>query len=346
MIDFAQIREQIPLAAFVEFVGVPLRKDGNCYRAKCPFHGERRGASLIIYSDQHWVCQGKCPDGQRGGDVVRFAQLFWNLPTVAETVSRLLAQESIPQTDQAPERKRIWEPRWPKRELSATDALVREGIDLATLYESSPLALDGRTDPEEFIDLLLPGDPLLCIGKTDFKFATRRRSVWRGSLARFPLMVPTPMWKVWARTQANKVSQHTKAAVAQRVYLVVEFDFSILEHDGKRRTIFADLVEAWGRDQISVADACAALLWHLRSLPSAPPFVMAVHSGGKSLHGWFNVADRAEEQSWPFMRYAYQLGADHVTWCPSQFVRIPEGRRQDGKRQRVFFLDPTKTVTL
>ena len=71
---------------------------------------------------------------------------------------------------------------------------------------------------------------------------------------------------------------------------------------------------------------------------------MVVHSGGKSLHGWFNVADRADEQIWPFMRYAYQLGADHVTWRRSQFVRIPGGTRQDGKRQRVFYFDPTQTV--
>jgi len=345
MIDFAQIRKQVPLAPFVEFVGVPLRKDGDCYRGKCPFHDERRGASLIIYPDQHWVCQGKCPGGERGGDVVRFAQLFWDLPDAKSTARALLAQEPIPMTHEAPEQKRIWEPKWPKRDLGASDALVRSGIDLIDLEEMSPLR-DEYLDTEAIIDLILPGDPLLCIGKTDFKFATRRRNVWRGSLHRFPLMVPTPMWQVSGRTQSGEYSEHALEAVAQRVYLVIEFDFAVLEHDGQRRTIFADLVEAWERDQISVADACAALLWHLQSLPSAPPFVMAVHSGGKSLHGWFNVADWADQQSWPFMRYAYLIGADHVTWCRSQFVRIPEGRRQDGNRQRVFFLDPTKTVTL
>ena len=321
MIDFAQIRKEVPLADFAEFVGVPLLEEGDCFRAKCPFHGERRGASLIIYPDGHWFCHGKC---HSGGDVVRFAQLFWDLPNVVETVERLLG-ESVPQTDHAPERK-IWEPKWPKRDLDAIDTIVRSGIDLIDLEELSPLR-DEQLDAEAVIDLVLPGDPLLCIGKTDFKFATRRRSVWRGSLHRFPLMVPTPMWTLSGRTQAGNWSEHAKDAVAQRVYLVIEFDFAVLEHNGQR-TIFADLVEAWECDQISVADACAALLWHLRSLPSAPPFVMVVHSGGKSLHGWFRAYPLYDEATWPFMRYAYQIGADHVTWCPSQFVRIP---RDDAK---------------
>jgi hypothetical protein len=69
----------------------------------------------------------------------------------------------------------------------------------------------------------------------------------------------------------------------------------------------------------------------------APP-VCAVHSGGKSLHGWFFVYEQPEEKVRRFFRYAVSLGADPATWTRSQFVRMPDGTRDNGKRQTVFFL--------
>jgi hypothetical protein len=50
------------------------------------------------------------------------------------------------------------------------------------------------------------------------------------------------------------------------------------------------------------------------------PFVCAVHSGGKSLHGWFNVEGEDEEKANGFFLYAVSLGADPATWTRSQFV--------------------------
>jgi hypothetical protein len=47
------------------------------------------------------------------------------------------------------------------------------------------------------------------------------------------------------------------------------------------------------------------------------------------------------------MRQAVSLGADRATWDnPSQFVRIPDDRRENGKRQTVFFFDPANAVQL
>jgi hypothetical protein len=104
------------------------------------------------------------------------------------------------------------------------------------------------------------------------------------------------------------------------------------------------LIEAWERDQIEIADACAALLWHLADRLS---LVLVVHSGGKSLHGWFSAFNRDEQRElWAFMRYAHSLGADWVTWRRSQFVRLPDGRRQNGARQLTYYLDPGNAVTL
>ena len=40
-----------------------------------------------------------------------------------------------------------------------------------------------------------------------------------------------------------------------------------------------------------------------------------------------------------FFRYALSLGADPATWTRCQFVRMPDGRRDNAKRQTVFFLN-------
>jgi hypothetical protein len=44
------------------------------------------------------------------------------------------------------------------------------------------------------------------------------------------------------------------------------------------------------------------------------------------------------------MDYAVSLGADHATWLRSQFVRLPDGLRQNGRRQVTYYLDPRKAV--
>jgi hypothetical protein len=40
------------------------------------------------------------------------------------------------------------------------------------------------------------------------------------------------------------------------------------------------------------------------------------------------------------MRYAVSLGADTATWSRLQFVRMPDGARENGKRQAVYFFNP------
>jgi hypothetical protein len=68
--------------------------------------------------------------------------------------------------------------------------------------------------------------------------------------------------------------------------------------------------------------------------------VVAVHSGGKSIHGWFSCSGKPEERLRRFMRYTVRLGADPATWTRSQFVRMPDGKRDNGKPQRIFFFNP------
>jgi hypothetical protein len=84
-------------------------------------------------------------------------------------------------------------------------------------------------------------------------------------------------------------------------------------------------------------DEHAALLLHLAE---RGPLALAVHSGSKSLHGWFFCVGRSTQRLHDFMGYAVMLGADPATWTRSQFVRMPDGLRDNGKRQTVYFFNP------
>jgi len=97
----------------------------------------------------------------------------------------------------------------------------------------------------------------------------------------------------------------------------------------------------WKAKGISVLDANVALLLELarRGLPRFP-LALAVYSGGKSVHGWFPCEGITDEQLRPFMNRAVRLGADRATWTKCQLVRMPNGTREDGKRQQVHFFAP------
>jgi len=70
------------------------------------------------------------------------------------------------------------------------------------------------------------------------------------------------------------------------------------------------------------------------------PLALAVHSGGKSVHAWFPCPGLTDDQVRPFMARAVRLGADKATWTRCQFVRMPDGMRDNGNRQRVHYFAP------
>jgi hypothetical protein len=219
--------------------------------------------------------------------------------------------------------------------------IVESGFGLDDLWERSPIRFENGAHTEEIIDLLFPGDPLLCCGKAQWDFATARREAWRGRLSELSFIVPNPMVAETGLTQEGKPSQHSLRATAARVYLPLEFDFSEYARDGSTETIWRPLVREWRDQAITVADACAALHWQLSK---QLPLVAAVHSGGKSLHGWYAAFDQSHQSLKSFFDFALKLGADPQTWTRSQFVRMPDGRRDNGARQPCYYLDPRKAV--
>ena len=130
---------------------------------------------------------------------------------------------------------------WPAPDPAAIAAISKIGPSLYDLWESSPCRFDDDLPhTEEVIDALFPGDPLLCCGLDSQQFATRRRSAWRGHLSRLALIVPNPMLSRNALTQDGRLSEHTKAGTAARVYLVIEFDRDELSLD-MQAALLADL---------------------------------------------------------------------------------------------------------
>ena len=205
-------------------------------------------------------------------------------------------------------------PKWLAVNQEQRQAIVASGIGLADLWEMSPIRLDPDTRHTEWaIDQLFPGDPLLCVGASMSRFTTQPREQLRGSLSGLALIVPSPM-----RARRGKVkdgtreSAHTLDNTGPRRFLICEFD--------------------WG-----TRDEQAGLLLHLSQ---RAPMAMALTSGGKSLHGWFAVHDRTDDDVLRFFRYAVSIGADRACWTRSQFVRMPDGTRDSGARQTVYFFNP------
>jgi hypothetical protein len=203
---------------------------------------------------------------------------------------------------------------WPSVNQQQRAEIVADGGGLADLWELSPIRIeDNETHAEKIVDKLFPGDLLLCVGQSDSDFDTKPREAWRGTLASKQLIVPSPMKaQLGRRKKDGKLSAHTLDNTGDRRFLVCEFD-------------------------TGTTDEHAALLLHLAS---RAPLVLAVHSGNKSLHGWFFCAGQPETKLRRFMDYAVSLGADPATWTRSQFVRMPDGQRDTGQRQTVFFFNP------
>jgi hypothetical protein len=93
------------------------------------------------------------------------------------------------------------------------------------------------------------------------------------------VIVPSPMSAQTGMTQDGKESEHTLSNTGARRFLVIE-------QDGGN------------------ADEQAAILLHLAA---RAPLVLAVHSGSKSIHGWFMAAGQPEERLRRFMRDAVAL---------------------------------------
>lgn len=219
--------------------------------------------------------------------------------------------------------------RWPRADAYARRARVRETAEmgvggLADLWERS--LWRGEMTADDWLDLLFPGAEWLCLAVDHPATArSRAREKWSfGPAEECGLVVPSPMTGPSGKRQDGQRSHRCLDNTGPRRWLVIEFDK--LE-DGKTPMPI---------------DEQAALHWHFRASAEAadwPRLALVVHSGGKSLHGWYGLCGE-EERSRELMAYAVSLGADAATWNRCQLVRMPGGRRK-GEPLEVFFFDPS-----
>jgi hypothetical protein len=200
------------------------------------------------------------------------------------------------------------------------DLWRRVGIpeqSVADLYEASPVKFeDDQPHTEEVIDHLFPGDPWLCCGLSVRKFETRRRSEWKGLLSQLAFIVPSPAIAKTGLTQEGYESEHALTMFPARKYLVYE------------------------SDKIDKDEAASVILW----LANKWPLKLVVDSANKSLHAWFDAEGTNEETLSLYFNDLIRLGADKQVKTLSQFVRMPDGLRDNCQRQSILFSDGTNTI--
>jgi len=167
--------------------------------------------------------------------------------------------------------------------------------------------------PADVLPALFPNDPLVCVGWDVNRFSTLPLSAILPNAHVAPFIVANPMISERApngsaRSLANATPRHL------RRHLVVEFD------TGDTR------------------EQQAAVLSSL-STP-AMPLVLAVWSGGKSIHGWFDVSIADPSLHVALFALAAHLGADETLFDMSKLVRMPGGTRSNGQPQTVLYFNP------
>lgn len=275
----------------------------------CPKAGD--GVNLWIFRAALWLHRAQVPESEMPALILAATKSCGRMVTNQEIKRAILNSGTSLRKGVPAERRR---PNWPRPNAEQIEAVVRDGARLEELKRQSPRKWgDSKPHTEEIIDVLFPGNPLLCVARSKYAFNTMPREMWRGRLAGREFIVPSPMSRVYGITRAGKQSKHALNNTGPRRFLVVEFDQGAF-------------------------DQHAAILLHLAGFAS---LVMVVHSGSKSLHGWFYVDGWTEMRTEKFFRYAVSLGADPQLWIRSQFVRLPDGRRENGKRQETVYFNPS-----
>jgi hypothetical protein len=227
---------------------------------------------------------------------------------------------------------------WPIRDYDEIFRVVSSGPSAADLQARLPSPEDDENWAEPVIDALFPGNPLLCVGKSTYDFRTKAREEWRGWMRGQQLIVPSAMIAQFGTTKDGKKSEHCLSNTGERLFLGVEFDFKAITSAGDDWGGHERWLMKWAKDKGKTeADLCAALHAHLSGYRR---LALVVHSGGRSLHGWYPCQGETKERLERFMRFAVSLGADPATWTKSQFVRVPDGKRNNGKRQRILYFNP------
>lgn len=185
---------------------------------------------------------------------------------------------------------------------------------IAAALKSAPRA--APKSQGSFFDLYQDED-ILCLGQIDdmrpFKVSHLKANPALVENAEY--VVSSPLRKPYGLNKHGGQAAHCRDTAGPRRYAVFESDS--------------------GR---SVDDQVAVLLWFEKH--TGTKLRMMVHTGGKSVHGWFDVRHMSPQEFFNWLKLACEYGADPRMFLPEQKCRAPGGwRAKDSKRQKVLYVN-------
>jgi hypothetical protein len=294
-----------------------------------------------------------CPHAGQGVHdwIFHASSIFWNAPfglpeekiirlmeRVTANCGRTLEPHEIPDavrnscpynfreaSDSKPVTRTPMMPR-PQANQAYINRIVKsKACTLADVIAKSPLPGEGIS-PLQALAILFPDKPLLALAKDKYSsFAVKwdDPKLCKLSLANFPqFLVPNPLKAEHGYTQKGKKSARSADNIAQRVYLVIEWD---KKSDSRK----------YNRNEQ------ASLLWFLANTRWGHLLTMVVFSGKRSLHCWFYVKDLPEVEVQALCAVASKIGADPATFNKCWLVRMPGAKRKETKKiQEIYYLNP------
>jgi hypothetical protein len=143
----------------------------------------------------------------------------------------------------------------------------------------------------------------------------------RAALDRYQFVVPNPMLAKEGITKSGHSSKRCADNTAPRRRIVCDFD----------------------KPQASIQPS---LIAYLATFSGCDP-ELVLHSGGKSLHAWWRCDGWSDENIQTFEDEAVTIGADPALMGDGrrcQFVRLPAGRRNNGKPQTIHYWNPSPII--
>ena len=225
---------------------------------------------------------------------------------------------------------------WPQTlQKLATEGACKDNVSKALREYQWPvdkMVEESSIDPEGIsstgiLSSLYKESDLLCSG-TFYTPKTRSLEDWIRVGMQGDLFCPNPMRVEQGINMNGNPSERCRDNVGRRKFNVYECDDTSLDFDAK-----ASLIKC---------------LWD----KTGANLRMVVHSGGKSLHAFFDASED-EEMNWQFMSLAVKYGGDPDMYRPEQQSRLPNAYRlckdtgkplydKDGNkiRQTCLYLDP------
>ena len=228
---------------------------------------------------------------------------------------------------------------WPRPDYARIAEATSSGRGFDDLTARSPVPLNPAHTPLQYLRALF--------GATDTDFiwtapggAQTGDTTALGKLDqsyRPALTVPSLLNARRGKKDNGDTSRRCSTMVSRRLFLVVETDFKP-DAPGAAPTPAGELLKA-NPNLPTPPELSAAVAHHWLDL--GWPVALILFSGGKSVHSWIATwAHDDDTEAARMFSHATGLGADAALWTPCQPVRCPEGRREDGRKQPVLYIDP------